>query len=161
MDLSFSPEEDAFRAEVRAFIDENLPADIRDKGRCGQRMVADDIQRWTRILHAKGWVAPAWPVAHGGTGWSTIQIYIFEEECVLGFAPRLNQFGVAMVAPVIIAFGNDAQKARYLPRILAAEDWWCQGYSEPNAGSDLAALTTCRVSSLLTASPRTAGVNAA
>ena len=142
MDLTFSPEEDAFRAEVRGFIEENLPADIRAKGEAGVRIVADDIQRWTRILHDQGWVAPAWPEAHGGTGWSTIQIYIFEEECVFAHAPRLNQFGVAMVGPIIIAFGSDAQKAQYLPRILSAEDWWCQGYSEPNAGSDLASLTT-------------------
>jgi alkylation response protein AidB-like acyl-CoA dehydrogenase len=142
MDLTFSPQEDAFRAEVRAFVSDNLPPDIRDKGKAGQRMVKDDIRRWTEILHGKGWVAPAWPVAHGGTGWGTIEVYIFEEECVLGHAPRLNQFGVAMVAPVIIAFGSDEQKAHYLPRILSAEDWWCQGYSEPNAGSDLASLTT-------------------
>jgi alkylation response protein AidB-like acyl-CoA dehydrogenase len=141
MDLSFSPEEEAFRAEARAFITENLPADIREKGEAGLRIVADDIQRWTKILHTKGWSSPAWPVEHGGTGWSTIQIYIFEEECVLAHAPRLNQFGIAMVGPVIIAFGNDEQKAHYLPRILSAEDWWCQGYSEPNAGSDLASLS--------------------
>ena len=142
MDLEFSPAEEAFRLEVRAFVAENLPADVRDKVRQGLVVRKDDIQRWNDALHAKGWVAPAWPVEHGGTGWSTIQNYIFEEETVTGDAPRLNAFGVRMVGPVIIAFGSDQQKAHYLPRILSCEDWWCQGYSEPNAGSDLASLTT-------------------
>ena len=140
MDLKYSPADEAFRATVRGFVAENLPADIRDKVRDGVRVVKDDILRWTDILHRKGWVAPAWPVEHGGTGWSTIQIYIFEQETVTGYAPRLNLFGSRMVGPVIIAYGNEAQKARYLPRILSAEEWWCQGYSEPNAGSDLASL---------------------
>ena len=142
MDLKFSPAEEAFRQEVRAFVAENLPADVRDKVRQGLIVRKDDIQRWNDALHAKGWVAPAWPVEHGGTGWSTIQIYIFEEETVMGHAPRLNAFGARMVGPVIIAFGSEAQKAHYLPRMLSCEDWWCQGYSEPNAGSDLASLTT-------------------
>ncbi len=142
MDLTFSPAEEAFRQEVRAFVAENLPADVRDKVRQDLVVGKDDIQRWNDVLHAKGWVAPAWPVEHGGTGWSTTQIYIFEEETVTGDAPRLNGFGVRMVGPVIIAFGSDRQKAHYLPRILSCEDWWCQGYSEPDAGSDLASLTT-------------------
>ena len=141
MDLNLSPEEEAFRHEVRSFIDENLPDDIRRKVASGRGYGKDEIQRWNEILHAKGWVAPAWPVEHGGTGWSTIQIYLFEEEMVAGHAPGINSFGTQLVGPVIIGFGSNGQKAHYLPRILSGEDFWCQGYSEPNAGSDLASLS--------------------
>ena len=140
MDLSLSPENQAFRAEVRGFVEANLPPDIRDKMKQGLLAGKADIQRWNAILHGKGWVAPAWPVEHGGTGWDTLQIYIFEEAMVAGHAPPDNSFGTGLVAPVLIAFGSDAQKAHYLPRILRCQDWWCQGYSEPNAGSDLASL---------------------
>ena len=142
MDLSLNPEEEAFRQEVRSFITDNLPDDIRDKIRDGRGYGKDEIQRWNSVLHAKGWVAPAWPVEHGGTGWNTTRFYIFDEEMVNGHAPGVNSFGTHLVGPVIIAFGSDEQKAHYLPRILSGEDFWCQGYSEPNAGSDLASLTT-------------------
>ena len=142
MDLRLSPEDEAFRAEVRAFVAENLPGDIRDKVRDGRTIGKDDIQRWTVILNARGWVAPAWPVEHGGRDWSVDRIFLFEQELVNGHAPGLDPFAVPMLAPVIISFGSDEQKAHYLPRILSGEDFWCQGYSEPNAGSDLASLTT-------------------
>ncbi len=143
MDMNLNPEDEAFRQEVRGFVAENLPEDIRDKVRDGRGYGKDEIQRWNDIMNAKGWVAPAWPVEHGGTGWSTMQFYIFDEEMENGFAPGLNSFGTHLVGPVIIAYGSKEQKAHYLPRILSAEDWWCQGYSEPNAGSDLASLS-CR-----------------
>ena len=142
MDLSFSPEDQAFRADVRGFVEDNLPPDIRDRMKQGLLASKEDSQRWNAILHGKGWVAPAWPVEHGGTGWNTVQIYIYEEEMVRGHAPLDNIFATGLVAPVIIAFGSEAQKAHYLPRILRCADWWCQGYSEPNAGSDLASLKT-------------------
>ncbi len=143
MDMNLNPEDEAFRQEVRGFVAETLPEDIRDKVRDGRGYGKDEIQRWNDIMNAKGWVAPAWPVEHGGTGWSTMQFYIFDEEMENGFAPGLNSFGTHLVGPVIIAYGSKEQKAHYLPRILSAEDWWCQGYSEPNAGSDLASLS-CR-----------------
>ncbi len=142
MDLAFSPEERAFRDEVRTFIRENLPDDIRRKVQNGDPLVKDDYARWHRILHEKGWVARNWPVEYGGTGWGPVERHIFEEEISYGWAPRLLPFGLSMVAPVIIEFGNDEQKARYLPKIHSGEEFWCQGYSEPGAGSDLASLQT-------------------
>ena len=142
MDLTLTPEDQAFREEVRAFVADNLPKDISEKVRQGVTVGKDDMQRWTEVLHAKGWVAPNWPEEHGGTGWSMTQTYLFEEELAKGHAPSLNPFGRSMVGPVIISFGSDAQKARYLPKILSGEEWWCQGYSEPNSGSDLASLST-------------------
>jgi alkylation response protein AidB-like acyl-CoA dehydrogenase len=140
MDLNFTAAESAFRAEVRAFLNEQLPADIADKVRQGMILASVDYQRWQRLLHARGWGGPAWPLACGGCGWSAVQQYIFEEEAAMAGAPRTLPFGVKMVAPVIMAFGTPAQQQHFLPRILAAEDWWCQGYSEPGAGSDLASL---------------------
>jgi alkylation response protein AidB-like acyl-CoA dehydrogenase len=142
MDLAFTPAELAFRDEVRAFIADRLPDDIRRKVRAGESLAKDDFVRWQRILHERGWVAPGWPVAHGGPGWTPVQRHIFDEELAYGWAPRTIPFGLVMVAPIIIEFGNDAQRVRFLPRILASEDWWCQGYSEPDAGSDLASLQT-------------------
>lgn len=132
----------AFRDEVRRFIDANLPADIRDKVEAGKRIAKEDYVRWQRILHKQGWMAPSWPVEHGGTGWTPLQCAIFETELGRAPCPPIIAFGVTMVGPVIIAFGNETQKKHYLPRILASEDWWCQGYSEPDAGSDLAGLKT-------------------
>ncbi len=143
MDLNLSPENEAFRQEVGDFVRANLPDDIRDKIKQGLLPDKEDVVRWITILNAKGWVAPAWPVEYGGTGWDTQQIYIFEQELVANHAPMESGFGTGLVAPVLIAFGSEEQKARYLPRILSFEDWWCQGYSEPNAGSDLASLN-CR-----------------
>ena len=140
MDLNFTAAETAFRAEVRAFLVEQLPKDISHKVTQGQILASVDYQRWQRLLHARGWGGPAWSTAFGGCGWSAVQQYIFEEEAAMAGAPRTLPFGVKMVAPVIMAFGTEAQQQRFLPRILAAEDWWCQGYSEPGAGSDLASL---------------------
>lgn len=141
MDLDFNTDEQAFRDEVRQFLASELPADIRDRMHRGDHShVRSDIQQWQKILHAKGWGAPGWPQAFGGTGWSKTQQYIFENECALGDAPSQLAFGIKMVAPVIMRFGSPAQQQQFLPRILAAEDWWCQGYSEPGSGSDLASL---------------------
>jgi hypothetical protein len=142
MDLAFSPEERAFRDEVRSFIAERLPDDIRRKVQAGDPLVKDDYARWHRILSERGWVAPNWPKQYGGTGWTPVQKHIFEEEVSYGWAPRLLPFGLSMVAPVIIEFGNDEQRARYLPKIHTGEEFWCQGYSEPGSGSDLASLQT-------------------
>lgn len=142
MDIHFTPEEQAFRSEVRAFLEQNLPADIAEKVRLGRRLSKEDHQRWQKILNKQGWYAVNWPVEYGGAGWSVVQKHIFDEECAAAGAPRLVAFGVNMVAPVIIKFGTQAQKDYYLPRILRSEDWWCQGYSEPGAGSDLASLKT-------------------
>ena len=140
MDLNFTPEESAFRQQVRSFMQEKLPADIRQKVLGGLIVERDDYVRWQRILHEQGWGAPAWPQQFGGTGWNATQQYIFEEESAAAGAPRAVPFGLKMVAPVIMAFGSPAQQQRFLPKILAAEEWWCQGYSEPGAGSDLASL---------------------
>jgi len=142
MDLAFSTQERAFRDEVREFIATQLPEDIRRKVQAGDHLVKDDYFRWHRILHERGWVAPGWPVELGGTDWTPVQRHIFYEEFAYGWAPRLLPFGLNMVAPVIIEFGNDAQRARYLPKIHSGEEFWCQGYSEPGAGSDLASLST-------------------
>src|SRR5690242_10068928 len=142
MDLSFSPEEEAFRHEVREFIRENLPAKLKGKVRRGDLETKEDYLGWHKILHQKGWVAPAWPKQYGGPGWNVTQRYIFNEECAEAETPMILPFGVAMCGPVIYTFGNEAQKKKFLPRILSGEDWWCQGYSEPGAGSDLANLKT-------------------
>ncbi|WP_445158628.1 acyl-CoA dehydrogenase family protein [Halomonas sp. E14] len=142
MNIHFSPQELAFRDEVRAFLKAELPADIAAKVRLGKQLAKQDHQRWQAILHRRGWYAANWPLEYGGTGWSVVEKHIFEEECAAAGAPRLISFGVNMVAPVIIKFGTPEQKARYLPRILDGSDWWCQGYSEPGAGSDLAAVKT-------------------
>ena len=141
MDLDFTTEERAFREEVRNFIEAELPAEIRDRmNRGDDSHIRDDIVQWQKILHARGWGAPAWPVEYGGTGWSKTQQFIFETECALADAPAQLAFGLKMVAPVMMRFGSAEQQKHFLPRIVAAEDWWCQGYSEPGAGSDLASL---------------------
>ena len=142
MDLRFTAEETAFRNEVRAFFRTALPPEIRRKMVEGRRLGKDDIVRWQRVLNEKGWAVPHWPVEWGGTGWTPTQQYIFQEEMQQAPAPQPLAFGTSMVGPVIIAFGNDAQKNRYLPRIRNIEDWWCQGFSEPGSGSDLASLKT-------------------
>ena len=142
MDLNFTAEENAFREAMRAFVRAKLPERIRHKVLNGLRLTRDDHISWQRTLHAQGWGGPTWPKEFGGTGWTPVQQYIFEEESVVGGGPRLIPFGLKMVGPVIMTFGNQAQQQRFLPRILAAEDWWCQGYSETGAGSDLAALKT-------------------
>ena len=139
MNLSYSPDDLAFRDEIRTFIDENYPKRLRefaDRDDMGK----EDFLEWHRILGARGWSAPAWPTEHGGPGWSATQRYIFGEESARAQTIPVLPFGVMMVAPVIMAFGTQEQKDRYLPPILKGEEWWCQGYSEPGAGSDLASL---------------------
>jgi alkylation response protein AidB-like acyl-CoA dehydrogenase len=142
MDLNFTAEEEAFRHEVRQFMRTAMPPDIRETIEAGERANRDHMVRWQKILHAKGWGAASWPREWGGTGWDPIRQHIFEEEAALAGAPRQLPFGLRMVAPVLMKFGTEAQKRRFLPRIPSAEDWWCQGYSEPGAGSDLAGLST-------------------
>ena len=142
MNLDFSAEDLAFRDEVRDFIAENYPAQLRGKQDEGDELTKDDFLSWHKVLAKKGWVAPAWPVEYGGTGWTSTQRYIWSEETARTDCNRLMPFGLAMVGPVIYTFGTPEQKAKFLPRILSGEDWWCQGYSEPGAGSDLASLRT-------------------
>jgi len=142
VELAESSEDLAFRDEVRAFVAASLPAALRDRVLGFRRLEREDYVTWQRILHARGWGAPGWPREHGGTGWSARQRAIFEEACFEGGAPRQMPFGLSMVAPVLMKFGSTAQRARFLPRIVSNEDWWCQGYSEPGAGSDLASLKT-------------------
>ncbi|HWJ95221.1 MAG TPA: acyl-CoA dehydrogenase family protein [Telluria sp.] len=142
MNLNFTSEDLAFRQEVRDFIATSLPPDIQHKVINGLVLDSTDYTRWQKVLHAKGWGGAAWPVEFGGTGWSAVQQYIFEEECAAAGAPRMIPFGLKMVAPVIMRYGSPAQQQRFLPKILAAEEWWCQGYSEPGSGSDLASVKT-------------------
>ena len=142
MDLSYSAEEQAFRDEVRGWLAANLPADIRDKVTGYRHLSKDDFIRWHKILAAKGWSVPHWPVETGGTGWNITQRYIYDEEFGLAGAPNLPPFGPAMCASVLHKFGTPQQKARFLPRIREGDDFWVQGYSEPGAGSDLAAVKT-------------------
>ena len=142
MDLEFSPADLAFRDEVRTFIADNYPASLRGKQDEGDELAKEDFLSWHKVLAKKGWVAPAWPVEYGGTGWTSTQRYIWSEETARADCIRLMPFGLAMVGPVIYTFGTPEQKAQFLPRILSGEDWWCQGYSEPGAGSDLASLRT-------------------
>ena len=143
MNLDFSPEDLAFRDEVRSFIEQNYPAEVRAKQDAGEELGREDYLAWHRILGKKGgWSTPAWPVEYGGPGWTPIQKFIFAEENARAGTVPILPFGVNMVAPVIMAFGTPEQKARYLPPIMLGETWWCQGYSEPGAGSDLAGLST-------------------
>ena len=142
MDLEFTDELRNFQQEVRAFIEKRLPVDLRKKVERFLKLGKEDYLRWQDILAEKGWLVYSWPVEHGGTGWSPVQRYIFEEEMGRANAPRIIPFGPKMVGPVIYTFGSDAQKAKYLPAIAGNETWWCQGYSEPDAGSDLASLRT-------------------
>jgi alkylation response protein AidB-like acyl-CoA dehydrogenase len=142
MDLSFSPAEEAFRQEVRAFIAEAKPKLPAEPGGEGHVSSKEDFLAWHKLLYKKGWVAPLWPKEYGGTGWNVTQRYIFNEETANAEMPTTLPFGLSMVGPVIFTYGSDEQKKKYLPRILSGEDWWCQGYSEPGAGSDLASLRT-------------------
>ncbi|WP_022721555.1 pimeloyl-CoA dehydrogenase large subunit [Rhodopseudomonas sp. B29] len=142
MDLNFSKEEIAFRDEVRAFFKDHVPAKTKQKLVEGRHPSKDEMVEWYRILHKKGWGVTHWPVEYGGTGWSSVQHYIFNEELQAAPAPQPLAFGVSMVGPVIYTFGSEEQKKRFLPRIASVEDWWCQGFSEPGSGSDLASLKT-------------------
>jgi alkylation response protein AidB-like acyl-CoA dehydrogenase len=141
MDMRFSPEDLAFRDEVRTFIADHYPKDLKSRRTRGE-MSKEDILAWHRILYKKGWVVPHWPVEYGGTGWTITQRFIWNEENARAETQPLLPFGLSMVGPVIFNYGNDEQKKRFLPGILSADDWWCQGYSEPGAGSDLASLRT-------------------
>ncbi|HEY2809011.1 MAG TPA: acyl-CoA dehydrogenase family protein [Steroidobacteraceae bacterium] len=145
MDLSFSAEEDAFRAEVRVFLKAELPAPLRENMLLGRRLRKEDLVEWQKILYRHGWGAGMWPKRYGGAGWSVVQQHIFDEECAAGGAPAQLPFALRMVAPVLMSFATAEQQAYFLPKILSGEHWWCQGYSEPGAGSDLASLRTSAV----------------
>ncbi len=142
MDLNFSAEEQAFQVEVRAFLSEALPPEIAERVGRGEGPTREDMERWHAILNERGWLAGTWPKAFGGQDWGPIALHIFEEECAKANAPRIVPFGIKMLGPVLQKFGTPEQQAEYLPRILDGRDWWCQGYSEPGAGSDLASLKT-------------------
>ena len=145
MDLSFTDAERGFRDEVRTFLKEKLPARLSDKVRRGHRLAKEDYEEWHAILHARGWLAGNWPKEFGGCGWTAVERHIFEEETTNACAPRIVPFGIMMLGPVLQQFGSKAQQDHFLPRILNGKDWWCQGYSEPGAGSDLASLKTAAV----------------
>ncbi|WP_120077250.1 acyl-CoA dehydrogenase family protein [Aurantiacibacter odishensis] len=145
MNLEYTPEEEAFREEVRTFLKEKLPARLSSKVREGKHLTKADMEEWHAILNEKGWLAPHWPEKYGGTDWSVMQKFIFETETAMAHAPRIVPFGLSMLAPVLIKYGTEEQCRHYLPRILDGTDWWCQGYSEPGAGSDLASLKTSAV----------------
>ena len=145
MDLNYSVEERAFRDEVSEWLRDHLPADLRQKVLEYRHLTRDDLQRWHSILAQKGWVAPSWPQQWGGTDWNVVQRYIFDEACGYAGAPPLVPFGLLMCAPVLFKFGTQAQKERFLRPIYCGDAFWCQGYSEPGAGSDLASLRTTAV----------------
>lgn len=145
MNLDFTPEDEAFREEVRAFLRDKLPPAIAEKVRTGKRLSKADHEQWHAILNARGWLANHWPVEWGGPGWSVMQRFIFETETAMAHAPRIVPFGLSMLGPVLMKYGTEEQCRHYLPRILDGTDWWCQGYSEPGAGSDLASLKTTAV----------------
>ncbi len=145
MDMNFSAEDIAFRDEVRAFLAANLTPELSDKVGDGEHLSKADMEAWHAKLNARGWLANHWPEAYGGPGWSAVQKYIFEHESAIAYAPRIVPFGVNMLGPVLIKYGNEQQKKHWLPRILNGDDWWCQGYSEPGAGSDLAGVKTTAV----------------
>jgi alkylation response protein AidB-like acyl-CoA dehydrogenase len=145
MDLTFTAQEEAFRHEVRDFLATKLPPDVALKARRGQRLSKVEVERWQAILSGQGWLAPHWPVEYGGAGWSVVERFIYEQEAALANAPPPVPFGLNMLAPVLIKYGSEAQKQHWLGRMLRGEDWWCQGYSEPGAGSDLANIKTMAV----------------
>lgn len=145
MNADFTIEELAFQKEVRTFLDNEFPFEFRTKIDASRRLSKKEIIRWQKILYEKGWAAPTWPVEFGGTGWSQVQRHIFATEMGLIGAPEPVPFGMKMVAPVIMEYGTEEQKNRFLPDILESNVWWCQGYSEPNSGSDLASLKTTAV----------------
>jgi alkylation response protein AidB-like acyl-CoA dehydrogenase len=142
MDLNFSEEERSFRNEVREFLRDKLPPALSRKVLSGAHLEREDFLFWQRTLHERGWGGPTWPKEFGGTGWTPVQQYIFEEECLAAGTPRTMPFGPRMLAPVIMKFGSAQQQQRFLPKILSGEEWWCQGYSEPGSGSDLVSLKT-------------------
>jgi alkylation response protein AidB-like acyl-CoA dehydrogenase len=145
MDLQYSDQQQAFRLEVRSFIEENLSPQLRSRVCLGQRLTKQDHLDWHALLHKRGWLGVNWPKSFGGTGWSAIERHIFEEETSLAYAPRIVPFGLNMLGPVLQKFGSKQQQERFLPRILNGDDWWCQGYSEPDAGSDLVSVRASAV----------------
>ncbi len=145
MDLNYTDAEIAFRDEVRAFLKAKLPERLVDRSKQGQSLTKADFEEWHAILNAQGWLASNWPKEFGGTAWNAIERHIFEDEMTKANAPRVVPFGLSMLAPVLQNFGSKEQQDYYLPRILNGDDWWCQGYSEPGAGSDLAAVRTSAV----------------
>ena len=142
MRYDLTPEQTAFKDEVESFLREHLPVEVAAKVKRGAGVSKEELTHWTRTLNAKGWAAPAWPVEHGGTGWNLVQRHIFDVACRAAHAPALSGFGFNMVGPAIIKFGTQQQHAQFLPKILNADLWFCQGYSEPQAGSDLASVRT-------------------
>jgi alkylation response protein AidB-like acyl-CoA dehydrogenase len=142
MGIELTPDEQVFREEVRAFFRAKLPAELAERVRTHRAVSAQEHVAWQKTLYRRGWFAPAWPVEYGGTGWTPRQQYVYDEEYHAAAAPLVISFGRDLLAPVLMKFGSPAQKEHYLPRILASDDWWCQGYSEPGAGSDLASLRT-------------------
>ncbi|EKD98497.1 MAG: hypothetical protein ACD_23C00404G0004 [uncultured bacterium] len=142
MDLGISPEEISFRREVADFVKQHLPETVKQKVLFGQKLEKEEYVNWQQALYRRGWIAPSWPKEYGGCGWSLSQRRVFLHELALQCAPETIPFGVSMVGPVIYTFGSQAQKDRYLPGVLQSTTWWCQGFSEPGAGSDLAALRT-------------------
>jgi len=142
MDLNYSQRQQKLKAEIRDFLENHLPSSIRQKEYRGEKLTKEEYELWHSILQSKGWLAASWPKDYGGPGWGPVEQFMFEDECGMAFAPRPISFSLKMLGPVLIRFGTEKQKEYYLPRILSGEDWWCQGYSEPNAGSDLASLKT-------------------
>jgi alkylation response protein AidB-like acyl-CoA dehydrogenase len=142
MELQLTPAEQAFLQDKKAWVEQHLPKDISDKIHAGQRLHKSDMQRWAQILGKQGWLGAAWPTQFGGPGWNAVERFLFDEACALAGSPRIIPFGPVMVAPVIMAFGNAEQHQRFLPGIASGDVWWCQGYSEPGSGSDLASLKT-------------------
>jgi alkylation response protein AidB-like acyl-CoA dehydrogenase len=142
MEFSILPADQAFRAEVRAFIETQLPVDIARRGQHDYHSAREDVRRWMRILNAKGWSAPHWPQHLGGTSWTPLRRYIFQDELRRARAPVLDRCALDLLGPVLCAFGSRDLQARFLQPILNGDVWWCQGFSEPSAGSDLASLRT-------------------
>ena len=140
MDMRFSDEDLAFRDEVREWLGQAMPPEIKRKADLGATFSFEETKEWHSILFQKGWIAPAWPKEYGGPGWNVTHRFIFGEECIRANAPLPSLFGLGMVGPLLLQFGTEEQKSRFLPKILSGEEIWCQGYSEPNAGSDLASL---------------------
>ncbi|ETX12980.1 acyl-CoA dehydrogenase [Roseivivax halodurans JCM 10272] len=145
MDLTYTDDQKAFRDEVRTFLNDKLPSRLSGKVASGKRLTKADYEEWHAILNERGWLGVTWPAEFGGTGWDAVQRHIFEEETTRAHAPRIVPFGLNMLGPVLMKYGSKAQQDHYLPRILNSDDWWCQGYSEPGAGSDLAAVKTTAV----------------
>jgi alkylation response protein AidB-like acyl-CoA dehydrogenase len=145
MNLNFTDREKDFQEEVQKFLQEKLPKDIAEKTKNALHLSKDECNQWQKILYKQGWAGVNWPVEHGGTGWTPTQKYIFANECAKAGGPDVIPFGLKMVAPIVYTFGNEEQKKRFLPDVLASNVWWCQGYSEPGAGSDLASVRTTAV----------------